>query len=87
MHSTQAQNQGGLVRHGLLVLPFAVVFLLFQILWKHEVENHSKQEDHSHAVVGKHRADNLREDVEHACSLGEAKAYTQRKAHDHHVAL
>lgn len=32
MHSTQAQNQGGLVRHGLLVLPFAVVFLLFQIL-------------------------------------------------------
>lgn len=33
---------------------------MFQILWQHEVENHSKQEDHSHAVVGKHRADNLR---------------------------
>ena len=46
---------------------------MFQILWQHEVENHSKQEDHSHAVVGKHRADNLREDVEHACSLGKPK--------------
>lgn len=52
---------------------------MFQILWQHEVENHSKQEDNSHAVVGKHRADNLREDIEHACSLGKAKAYTQER--------
>ena len=65
-----------------------MVLLLLQIfLWQEQIEDYCKEEYYGYAVVGKDGTNNLGEDVEHACGLGEAKTYAERKTHDDHIAL
>ena len=71
-----------------LIVSIVVICYLLQIfLWQEQIENYCKEEDYGYAVVGKDGTNNLGEDVEHACGLGETKTYAERKTHDDHIAL
>ena len=71
-----------------LIVSIVVICYLLQIfLWQEQIEHYCKEEDYGYAVVGKDGTNNLGEDVEHACGLGETKTYAERKTHDDHIAL
>ena len=75
-------------RKYLRLLLLLLVLLLLQIfLWQEQIEHYCKEEYYGYAVVGKDGTNNLGEDVEHACGLGETKTYAERKTHDDHIAL
>ena len=63
------------------------LFLNCLFLRQHKVEQDGKEEDYSNTVIGKDSAHNVREDVKHACCLGESETDAERETDDDHVAL